>query len=66
MQIYYRGYVINEEIRSTCYTVYGRRPERPEMTAHVDAQRAMKWIDEYVTRRLVSRQNWKKGEPSLV
>ena len=66
MKIYYRGYVIDEEIRSHCYTVYGRRPERPEMTTQVDAQRSMKWIDGDVTRGLVHSQGWKKGQPSLV
>ena len=66
MKIYYRGYVIDEEIRSSCYTVYGRRPERLEMTAHVDAQKAMKWIDGDVTRGLVRSQGWKKGQPSFV
>ncbi len=66
MKIFYRGYVIDEEIRSNCYTVYGKRPERPEITTHVDAQKAMKWIDGDVTRCLVNSQGWKKGQPSLV
>ena len=66
MRIYYRGYVIDEEIRSNSYTVYGKRPERPEMTAHADTQKAMKWIDGDVIRGLVDSQGWKKTQPSMV
>lgn len=66
MKIYYRGYVIDEEFRSSGYTVYGRRPERTEITNHVDAQKAMKWIDEDVTRGLVNSQGWQKDQRSLV
>ena len=66
MKIYYRGYVIDEEIRSNCYTVYGRRPVRAEMTVHADAQKAMKWIDGDAIRRLVNHQDCKRGEPSPV
>lgn len=66
MKIYYRGYVIDEEFRSSGYTVYGRRPERNEITNHVDAQKAMKWIDGDVTRSLVNSQSSRKGQRSLV
>ena len=66
MKIYYRGYVIDEEFRFSGYTVYGRRPERTEIANHVDAQKAMKWIDGDVTRGLVNSQGWQKDQPSLV
>jgi len=51
MRIYYRGYVIDEEIPSIIYSVYGRRPERLELTAKSTSRRAMEWIDEDVKRK---------------
>ncbi len=51
MRIYYRGYVIDEEIPSIIYSVYGRRPERPELTARSTSRQAMEWIDEDVKRK---------------
>ena len=50
MKIYYRGYVIHEEIRSISYSVYGRRPERDELTAKSTSREAMEWIDSNVRR----------------
>ena len=50
MRIYYRGYVVNEEIRSISYSVYGQRPERPELTARSTSREAMEWIDNNVKR----------------
>ena len=50
MRIYYRGYVIDEEIRSISYSVYGQRPERPELTARSTSREAMEWIDNNVKR----------------
>ena len=50
MRIYYRGYVIEEEIRSISYSVYGQRPERPELTARSTSREAMEWIDNNVRR----------------
>ena len=50
MRIYYRGYVINEEIRSISYSVHGQRPERPELTARSTSREAMEWIDNNVKR----------------
>ena len=50
MRIYYRGYVIDEEIRSISYSVYGRRPERPELAAKGSSREAMEWIDGNVKR----------------
>ena len=45
MRIYYRGYIIDEEIRSISNSVYGKRPERPELTARSTPREAMEWID---------------------
>ena len=50
MRIYYRGYVIDEAIPSISYSVYGRRPKRPELTAKSTSRQAMEWIDEDVKR----------------
>jgi hypothetical protein len=50
MKIYYRGYVIHEEIRSISYSVYGRRPERNELIAKSTSREAMEWIDGNVRR----------------
>ena len=50
MKIYYRGYVIHEEIRSISYSVYGRRPKRAELTAKSTSREAMEWIDSNVRR----------------
>ena len=54
MRIYYRGYVIDEEIPSISYAVYGRRPERPELTARSTSREAMEWIDGDVQRKAVT------------
>lgn len=45
MRIYYRGYVIDEEIPSISYSVYGCRPERSELTTRSTTREAMHWID---------------------
>ena len=45
MNIFYRGYVIHEDIRAICYTIYSRRPERQELHARGTAIEAMQWVD---------------------
>ena len=65
MRIYYRGFVINEDIRAISYTVFGRRPERSEVAAQSTAQEAMRWIDGEVKRQTVRSQGWNKLQPSL-
>ena len=45
MNIFYRGYVIHEDIRAICYTIYGRRPGRQELDAQGTANEAMQWVD---------------------
>ncbi|MFQ6026777.1 MAG: hypothetical protein ACE5Q6_04595 [Dehalococcoidia bacterium] len=43
--IFYRGYVIHEDIPTICYTVFDCRPERIELTSVTSAMEAMQWID---------------------
>ncbi len=50
-KIYYRGYLINEDIRAVCYTVYGVRPGRREMASVGSSRQAMEWIDRDVAGR---------------
>ena len=48
MNIFYRGYVIHEDIRAICYTIYtiyGRRPGRQALDAQGTAMEAMQWVD---------------------
>jgi hypothetical protein len=45
MNLYYRGYLIHEEIRSIYYTIYGTRPERRELASAGTSRRAMEWVD---------------------
>ena len=57
MNIYYRGYVIHEDIKSVYYTIYGMRPDRQEIDRAGTSRQAMERID-----RLIAKQ----GTPSLV
>ena len=50
MKIFYRGYVIDEEIRSISYSVCGQRPGRVELTVRSTSREAMEWIDSNVKR----------------
>ena len=43
--IFYRGYVIHEDIRSVFYTIYGPRPNRRELSQIGTFRQAMEWID---------------------
>ena len=52
--IYYRGYQIHQDIRSICYTIYGLRPLRLELTVVGRSQEAMRWID----RRIEEENRW--------
>ena len=45
MNIYYRGYVIHEDVPSICYTIYDRRPARVELATVGTSREAMKWVD---------------------
>ncbi|MCI0895949.1 MAG: hypothetical protein J4N84_13720 [Chloroflexi bacterium] len=48
MNIFYRGHVIHEEIRSICCTVFGRRPVRRELASCDSTMAAMQWVDRQV------------------
>ena len=49
--LYYRGYVIKEEISAICYTIFGCRPDRKEITSRGSALEAMRWVDRDVARK---------------
>ncbi len=55
MNLYYRGYVIHEDIRSICYTIYGCRPHRVEMESGGTAKEAMRLVDRDIARRATAR-----------
>ena len=48
MNIFYRGYLIHEEIRAICCTVFGRRPVRRELASCDSTMAAMRWVDRQV------------------
>ena len=48
MNIFYRGYLVHEEIRYFCWTVFGRRPVRAELASCENAMAAMQWVDRQV------------------
>ena len=55
MNLYYRGYVIHEDLRSICYTIYGCRPHRIEMRRSGTAKEAMRLVDRDIARRATAR-----------
>ncbi len=55
MNLFYRGYVIHEDIRSICYTVYGAKPRRAEMGSSGSALEAMRWVDRDLARWATER-----------
>ena len=50
LNLFYRGYVIREDIRSICYTIYGTKPHRAELRSRSTALEAMKWVDRDLAR----------------
>ena len=58
MNIFYRGYVIHEDIRAICYTIYGRRPDRQELDSQGTAMEAMQWVDRDVAAE--ARTDWSR------
>lgn len=57
--IFYRGYVIHEEIKAISYTIYGERPVRSEIARIGSFTQAMELIDKQVyDNRLVKRDLW--------
>ena len=53
--LYYRGYVIHEEIRSICYTVFGRLPHRLELANSGTTREAMRWVDGRVAKKAAAQ-----------
>lgn len=60
MNIYYRGYMIHEDIRRIHYTIYGVRPDRREMVSLGDSREAMQWVDQHIasTQREQNPAEW--------
>ena len=50
MNLFYRGYVIHQEFRSICYTIFGRRPNRVELAACATSREAMQWVDRHMVQ----------------
>jgi hypothetical protein len=51
MNLYYRCYVIHEDIPSICYTIVGRRPHRSELNQSSSLMEAMHWVDQEVANQ---------------
>ena len=51
MNIYYRGYVIHENIRRIHYTIYGARPDRMELASAGSSLEAMRWVDQHIAEK---------------
>ena len=49
MNIFYRGYVIHEDVPKICYTIYDRRPDRVELATTGTSREAMKWVDSRIS-----------------
>ena len=50
MNLFYRGYVIHQDIPSICYTIFSRRPQRVELAACGTSREAMQWVDLHMMR----------------
>ena len=65
MNIFYRGYLIHENIRSICYTIYGRRPSRHELDTLGSVIEAMQWVDQDLAAG--TRTSWSRtAQPALL
>lgn len=53
MNIYYRGYIIHENIRRIHYTIYGTRPHRIELASAGNSREAMRWVDRQIAENRV-------------
>ena len=66
MNLFYRGYVIHEDIPSICYTIYGAKPHRAELRSRGTALEAMKWVDrdlaQLATMRWVRRDEFRRNK----
>ena len=59
MNLYYRGHIVHQEIRSIRYTIYGRSPGRLVLATRGTVCEAMQWVDQRVERKeeSLSRQS---------
>ena len=48
MNIFYRGYLVHEDIRGICYTIFDRRPRRVGLATCDSTMAAMQWVDRQV------------------
>jgi hypothetical protein len=55
MNLFYRGYVIHEDIRSICYTIFSAKPQRTELASRSTALEAMLWVDRELARYETAR-----------
>ena len=55
MNLYYRCYVIHEDIPSLCYTIIGRRPYRSELSSSSSLMEAMHWVDRRVAKESAAK-----------
>ena len=62
MNIFYRGYLIHEEMRAICCTVFGRRPVRTELATCDNTMAAMQWVD----RQIAGAKSAVVGPPKQV
>lgn len=53
--LYYRSYVIHEDIPSICYTILDHRPHRYELNRSSTLMEAMHWVDEEIVKQTVSK-----------
>ena len=64
MNLFYRGYVIHEDIRSICYTIYGAKPHRAEIGSRGTTLEAMRWVDRDLAQ--LAKVQWAcQDSPSL-
>jgi hypothetical protein len=47
--IFYRGYVIHEDVPTICFTIYDRRPGRTELATVGTSREAMQWVDSRIS-----------------
>ena len=55
LNLYYRCYVIHEDIRSLCYTIIDRRPQRSELSRSSSLMEAMHWVDRHVVKQAAAK-----------
>ena len=55
MNLYYRCYVIHEDIPSLCYTISDRRPHRSELGRSGSLMEAMHWVDGHISRQAATK-----------